>query len=116
LKKPEAFSGRAYRISYDHEERNRNVSIHQNSRSSGTRTDLGFGSLADSQKSAVRGGYNWFSENTWWNKIRLSGDWDISHNNNSKLIEKEAEVSLSMNGQLQSYFKINFLKRDKVGF
>ncbi len=115
LKKPEAFSGSAYRISYDHEERNWNVSMHQNSRSSGIRTDLGFGSLADSQKSAVRGGYNWFSENTWWNKIRLSGDWDISHNDNSELIEKEAEVSLSMNGQLQSYFKINFLKRDKVG-
>ena len=115
LKKTEAFSGRAYRISYDHEERNWNVSIHQNSHGSGIRTDLGFGSLADRQKSAVRGGYNWYSENTWWNKIRLSGDWDISHNDNNELIEKEAEVSLSMNGQLQSFFKINLLKRDKVG-
>ena len=115
LKKTEAFSGRAHRISYDHEERNWNVSMHQDSRGSGIRTDLGFGSLADSKKSAVRGGYNWFSENTWWNKIRLSGDWDISHNDNSELIEKEAEVSLSMNGQLQSYFKISLLKRDKVG-
>jgi hypothetical protein len=115
LKKTKAFSGRAYRISYYHEERNWNVSIHQNSHGSGIRTDLGFGSLADRQKSAVRGGYNWYSENTWWNRIRLSGDWDISHNDNNELIEKEAEVSLSMNGQLQSFFKINLLKRDKVG-
>jgi hypothetical protein len=115
LKKIKAFSGRAYRISYYHEERNWNVSIHQNSHGSGIRTDLGFGSLADRQKSAVRGGYNWYSENTWWNRIRLSGDWDISHNDNNELIEKEAEVSLSMNGQLQSFFKINLLKRDKVG-
>jgi hypothetical protein len=115
LKKTKAFSGRAYRISYYHEERNWNVSVHQNSHGSGIRTDLGFGSLADRQKSAVRGGYNWYSENTWWNRIRLSGDWDISHNDNNELIEKEAEVSLSMNGQLQSFFKINLLKRDKVG-
>jgi hypothetical protein len=115
LKKTKAFSGRAYRVSYAHEERNWNVSVYQNNHGAGIRTDLGFGSLADRQKSAVGGGYNWYSENTWWNRIRLSGDWDISHNDNNELIEKEAEVSLSMNGQLQSYFEIGLLKRDKVG-
>jgi hypothetical protein len=115
LKKTEAFSGRAYRVSYAHEERNWNVFLNRNSQGAGIRTDLGFGSLADRHQSAVGGGYNWYSENTWWNKIRLSGDWDISHNDNNELIEKEAEVYLSMNGQLQSYFKIGLQKRDKVG-
>ena len=115
LKKTKAFSGRAYRVSYAHEERNWNVSVYQNNHGAGIRTDLGFGSLADRQQSAVGGGYNWYSENTWWNRIRLSGDWDISHNDNNELIEKEAEVFLSMNGQLQSYFEIGLLKRDKVG-
>jgi len=115
LKKAEAFSGRAYRVSYAHEERNWNVFLNRNSRGSGIRTDLGFGSLADRHQSVVGGGYNWYSENTWWNKIRLSGDWDISHNDNNELIEKEAEVFLSMNGQLQSYFRVGLLKRDKVG-
>ena len=61
------------------------------------------------------GGYNWFSENTWWNKVRLSGDWDISHNDNNELIEKESEVNLSMNGRFQSFFEISVLTRDKVG-
>jgi len=115
LKKTEAFSGRAYRISYAHEERNWNAAVYQDNHGAGIRTDLGFGSLADNKKSVIKGGYNWYSENTWWNRIRLSGDWDISHNDNNELIEKEAEVSLSMNGQLQSYFEIGLLERDKVG-
>jgi hypothetical protein len=115
LKKTDAFSGRAYRVSYAHKQRNWNAFLNQNSRGSGIRTDLGFGSLADRHQSVVGGGYNWFSENTWWNRIRLSGDWDISHNDNGELIEKEAEIQLSMNGQLQSYFEIGLLTRDKVG-
>lgn len=115
LKKTKAFSGRAYRISYAHEERDWNVFLNRNSHGADIRTDLGFGSLADRHQSVVGGGYNWYSENTWWNKIRLSGDWDISHNDNNELIEKESEVSLSMNGQLQSFFKVEWQKRDKVG-
>ena len=115
LKKNEAFSGRAYRVSYNHEQRNWNVFLNRNSRGAGIRTDLGFGSLADRHQSVVGGGYNWYSENTWWNKIRLSGDWDISYNDDDELIEKEAEVFLSMNGQLQSFFRIGLIKRDKVG-
>ena len=115
LKKTEAFSGRAYRLRYTHEERNWNIFLNRNSRGTGIRTDLGFGSLADRHQSVVGGGYNWYSENTWWNKVRLSGDWDISHNDNGELIEKEAEMQLSLNGQLQSYFEIGLLTRDKVG-
>ena len=115
LKKSKAFSGKAYRLRYAHEERNWNVFLNRNSRGTGIRTDLGFGSLADRHQSLVGGGYNWYSENTWWNKVRLSGDWDISHNDNGELIEKETEMQLSLNGQLQSYFEIGLLTRDKVG-
>jgi hypothetical protein len=115
LKKTDAFSGKAYRVSYTHEERNWNVFLNRNSRGAGIRTDLGFGSLADRHQSVVGAGYNWYSENTWWNKVRLSGDWDISHNDNNELIEKESEVHLSMNGRLQSYFEISLLTRVKVG-
>jgi hypothetical protein len=115
LKKTKAFSGKAYRVSYAHEERNWDVSLYRNSRGADIRTDLGFGSLADRHQSVIGAGYNWYSEDTWWNKIRLSGDWDISHNDNGELVEKEAEVYLSMNGQLQSFFRVGLLKRDKVG-
>ncbi|MEP1448631.1 MAG: DUF5916 domain-containing protein [Paraglaciecola sp.] len=115
LNNSEAFSGKAYTVSYDHDERNWDFSLYRNSRGAGIRTDLGFGSLADRHQSVIGGGYNWFSENTWWNKIRLSGDWDISHNDDGAFLEKEAEAYLSMNGRMQSYFEIGLLKRDRVG-
>jgi hypothetical protein len=115
LKKPDAFSGRAYRVSYSHEERNWNFSLDRNSRGKNIRTDLGFGELADRHQSVIGGGYNWYSENSWWNKIRISGDWDISHNDNGELLEKESELYVSMNGQFQSYFELGLTKRDRVG-
>ncbi|MGS2721164.1 DUF5916 domain-containing protein [Paraglaciecola aestuariivivens] len=115
LKKDQAFSGNAYIISYAHEERNWNLRAQQNSRGENIRTDLGFGALADRTQAVIGGGYNWFSENTWWNRVRLSGDWDISHNDNGELIEKEIEMDLGVSAQLQSYFQIGVLKRQRVG-
>ncbi|WP_299072366.1 DUF5916 domain-containing protein [uncultured Paraglaciecola sp.] len=115
LQKTDSFSGRAYRLRYDHEERDWNVFVNRNSRDAGIRTDLGFGSLTDHHQSVVGAGYNWFSENSWWNRIRVFGDWDISHNDNDELIEKEAEIHLSVNGQMQSYFRVGLVQRDKVG-
>lgn len=115
LKKEKSFSGKAYRVSYAHEERNWNFITYRNSRGENIRTDLGFGALADRHQSMIGGGYNWYSENSWWNKIRLSGDWDISHNDSGELVEKESELNLSMNGQYQSFFKVGLTKRDRVG-
>ncbi|MFT4939411.1 MAG: hypothetical protein ACI88A_002453 [Paraglaciecola sp.] len=115
LQKPDNFSGSAFRVSYDHEQRNWWVRALSQTRKEGFRTDLGFGSRADHKQSVLGGGYRWYSENNWWNQIRLSGDWDIAHNDNGELIEKEAEVSLSMRGQFQSYFEVGVLDRDRVG-
>ena len=87
LKKSESFSGRAYRIRYNHNELNSNFFANRNSRGKGIRTDLGFGSLADSHQNVLGGGYTWYSENNWWNKIRFSGDWDITRNDNNGILK-----------------------------
>jgi len=115
LKKDAAFSDTGYRLSYDHEERNWNFRALNQSRGADFRTDLGFGPRSDHEQSVIGGGYNWYSEDRWWNRIRLSGDWDIAHNDRGELIEKEAEIQLSMKGQLQSYFELGLVKRDRVG-
>ena len=79
------------------------------------RTDLGFGQLADHQQKLIGGGYNWYSENTWWNKIRVNGDWDISHNDAGELLEQETEVYLGIQAQRQSYIEVGYLERKRVG-
>jgi len=115
LKKDQAFTGSAYRINYDHQQRNWDFWSMLQSRDANIRTDLGFGTLADRQQKVIGGGYNWYSENSWWNKIRVNGDWDISHNDDGELLEKESEMYVSMSGQLQSYFQVAYLDRERVG-
>lgn len=115
LNKDQAFTGSAYRINYEHVQRDWNVWSMLQNRDADFRTDLGFGTLADRQQKVIGGGYNWYSENSWWNKIRVNGDWDISHNDDGELLEKESEMYISMNGQRQSYFQIAYLDRDRVG-
>lgn len=115
LNKDQAFTGSAYRINYEHVQRDWNVWSMLQNRDADFRTDLGFGTLADRQQKVIGGGYNWYSENSWWNKIRVNGDWDISHNDDGELLEKESEIHVSMNGQRQSYFQIAYLDRERVG-
>jgi hypothetical protein len=115
LQKTDNFSGRALRASYDHEERDWWFRLLNQTRDEDFRTDLGFGSRADHNQSVIGGGYRWYNEDSWWNQIRLSGDWDIAHNDNGELLEKEAEIELRINGQLQSFFEIGLVDRDRVG-
>jgi hypothetical protein len=115
LKKEQSFSDTAYRINYNHDERNWDAKAMLQARGADFRTDLGFGPLADHQQKVIGGGYNWYSENSWWNKIRVNGDWDISHNDAGELLEKESELHLGMQGQLQSYFEVGYLERKRVG-
>jgi hypothetical protein len=115
LKKTQPFTDSAYRINYNHEERSWDARAMLQSRGADFRTDMGFGPLADHQQKVIGGGYNWYSENSWWNKIRVNGDWDISHNDAGELLEKEAEIYLSMSGQMQSYFEVGLLDRKRVG-
>ncbi|WP_158965678.1 carbohydrate binding family 9 domain-containing protein [Paraglaciecola sp. L3A3] len=115
LQKNHNFSDNAYRLTYTHEQRNWFSNVTVESTGADFRTDLGFGSFADNNKIIVGGGYDWFSENSWWNRIRIDGDWDISHNDNNELLEKEAELYLSVHGQNQSYWEFGLLHRDSVG-
>ncbi|WP_340679677.1 DUF5916 domain-containing protein [Paraglaciecola sp.] len=115
LKKEQSFSDTAYRINYNHDERNWDAKAMLQSLGADFRTDLGFGQLADHQQKLIGGGYNWYSENTWWNKIRFNGDWDISHNDAGELLEQETEMYLGIQAQRQSYLKVGYLERKRVG-
>ena len=115
LQKAQSFSDTAYRINYNHDERNWDAKAMLQTHGADFRTDLGFGQLADHQQKLIGGGYNWYSENTWWNKIRVNGDWDISHNDAGELLEQETEVYLGIQAQRQSYIEVGYLERKRVG-
>ena len=79
------------------------------------RADMGYMPQTDFHKFVQGLGYQWFSDSSWWNRAVLSGDWDISHNANNELLEKEAELFLELWGPQQSFFSFSLTDREKTG-
>jgi hypothetical protein len=115
LQKQGAFSGQALRVNYRHNERNWNFRADHFRNGPDFRADLGFQRSVDRNTSVIGGAYRWYNESSWWNRIDVFGDWDISHSNAGELLEKEAEIAASIRGKWQSYFEIKLQSRDRVG-
>jgi hypothetical protein len=109
------FSGNAFNLGYNHDERDWNAYSNYRYMGKGFRADLGFVGQVDFEKFVAGGGYNWFGEKEdFFNRIRVNGDWDITHDNNDQLIEKETELHLNLNGPMQSFFHAGVVTRDRV--
>ena len=115
LKQDEEFSGSGYRINYRHESRNWLFRADHFSNDENLRADLGFVSRADSTTSVIGARHRWYSDDSWWNRIHVYGDWDIRHNANGEFIQKEAEIEVGVSATMQSFFEIGFESRDRVG-
>jgi len=104
----------AYRLRYDHNSRNWFWYSEISEYGKDFRSDLGFISKVDYDFRLLGLGRIWHGNNkTWWNRMRLNGDWDISHRLDGQLLEKEAEVYFSVNGPMQSFYEIGLLNRDQ---
>ncbi|MCW8109145.1 carbohydrate binding family 9 domain-containing protein [Alteromonas ponticola] len=114
-RKNNAFMGESWRVNYIHQERDWFFKADHFANDSDFRADLGFESKTDFHKSIVGGGYMWWNDTGWWNRIRLNGDWDITHNDKGELLEREVEAYLSLRGTYQSYFEVGHVKRERVG-
>ncbi len=115
VKQDDSFSGSAWRINYNHNERNWNLWANHNAVQSDFRSDLGFESRVDRTTSVLGGGYTWHNENSWWHNLHIAGDWDITHNDAGELIEKEKEVHLHLHATRDTYFQLRYIHRRAVG-
>ena len=115
LKEDDEFSGSGFRINYRHESRNWMFRADHFSNDENLRADLGFVNRADSVTSIIGGRYRWYSDNSWWNRIHVYGDWDIRHSADGEFLQKEAEIEFGVSATMQSFFEIGFETRDKVG-
>ncbi|MEI4549646.1 carbohydrate binding family 9 domain-containing protein [Pseudoalteromonas spongiae] len=113
----EAIDDIAYKFSYEHNEKYWSLFARYDNLGEDFRGDLGFMNQVDFNKFVSGGRYRWYGEQgvNWYNRIEFYSDWDISHNANGELLEKEVQADLSFNGPLQSYGKIELLQRDRVG-
>lgn len=113
--KNDNFGGSAWRVNYLHEQEDWFVRADHYANSADFRADLGFETKVDFHKSVIGGGYLWWSDNNWWNRIRVNGDWDITHNDAGELIEREVEMYASVRGRYQSFFELGRTERERVG-
>ena len=79
------------------------------------RADLGYMPQTDYTKVVHGGSYQWYLQEGWFNRLELWSDWDISHNEQGELLEKEAEVAVTFDGQYQSSTELMLTSRDRVG-
>ena len=110
-----AFSGLTYRINYRHDERDWYFRADHFANGEDFRADLGFVSRVDRNTTVIGGGYRWWNDDSWWNRIEINGDWDIAHNDDGELIEKEIEANFTIRGDYQTFARIGYLQRERVG-
>ncbi|MEJ2298627.1 MAG: DUF5916 domain-containing protein [Woeseiaceae bacterium] len=110
-----SFTGSATNLSYNFDSRNWFGYLRHNARTSGFRADAGFVPQVDLDQQVVGLGRRWHGdENTWYSQLRLSADWDITHDDAGRLIEKETEAYLIINGPMQSWIELGALTRDRL--
>jgi hypothetical protein len=112
---PDRQDGDALFASYDFSNRNWNFNAAHISFDEGFRADLGFIGQVGYDKSVVGGGRTWHgADGAAINRARLNGDWDITHDESGRVLEREIEAYFSVNGPRQSYFELGGLSRDRL--
>ncbi|MBT8084388.1 MAG: carbohydrate binding family 9 domain-containing protein [Woeseia sp.] len=106
------FDGDALRFNYDYSSRNWFAYARHADFDPNFRADSGFITRVDYEQQVLGLGRIWHGEETdWWTRIRVSGDWDITHDSEGRLIEKEMEAYAAINGPWQSYAEFGGLTR-----
>ncbi len=101
-------SGDAYSLRYVHSDENWFYHLRHVDYSDDFRADLGFISQVGYRKSLIGSQYTWRpKKSSWWNRFSIYSDWDITHDQQGRLIEKELEASINLNANKQSYFGIS---------
>ncbi|MEM7432213.1 MAG: carbohydrate binding family 9 domain-containing protein [Pseudomonadota bacterium] len=111
----DSFTGHSAFVQYRYSSRNWYANAFHRERSAGFRADSGFVPQVDTTFQVVGGGRTWYGDDEdWWTEIELSGDWDITHDDQGRLLEKEIELDFDIQGPLQSYYSLSGLQRKKL--
>ena len=109
----EAFVGTAAQLEYNYDSRNWFAFGRYELRDEGFRADSGFVARVDYDQQTIGGGRRWHGDDSnWWTRMQVHADYDISHDSNGQLLERESEAYFSVNGPLQSFAQIGGLTRD----
>jgi hypothetical protein len=108
-----SFEGDGTFVIYDYDSRDWFAWLRHRERSSGFRADAGFIPQVNTNTQVVGGGRAWHGDDSnWWSRMQLHGDWDITHDEDGQLLEREVEAYYYINGPMQSHMEIGVGKSD----
>ncbi|WP_063355271.1 carbohydrate binding family 9 domain-containing protein [Pseudoalteromonas luteoviolacea] len=108
--------GLGYLASYEHNRKHWRAFASYRNYESAFRADMGFLSQVDFNKFVTGFEYRWYGEeNNWWNRANWYTDWDITHNEDGELLEKEVQSSFKLQGPLQSIIEFGIDHRKRTG-
>ncbi|MBT8100726.1 MAG: carbohydrate binding family 9 domain-containing protein [Gammaproteobacteria bacterium] len=110
-----SFSGNGISAGYEYESRNWFAYIDHEEYSANFRADAGFVPQVDASQQVIGLGRIWHGEEgDWWTRMRLNGDWDITHDDRGEMLEREIEAYFGIGGPMQSWVQIGGLSRDTL--
>jgi len=112
----DSINDQAYKLNFNHSSEYWLIDLDHQNIGESFRADLGFMPQADIKKDKIfikRAFYG--EQNSHWQEAGISGKWQIIHNQNNELIEKELVASFDINGPLQSSLAIDLVHGERVG-
>jgi len=116
LAQPSELSDQAMKLSYEHDSEYWSINAEHQRIGKDFRADLGYMPKADYQDEKLLVDRLFYGEeNSIWQEAKLSGQWQIKHNENGELLEKSLASSFTIYGPKLSMFDIMFNYADKIG-
>lgn len=109
----DTFSGDAAQAEYNYDSRNWFGYARYELRDANFRADSGFVTRVDYDQQTIGGGRRWHGdESTWWTRMQVNSDYDISHDMDGRVLEREVEAHFSLTGPKQWFAQIGGITRD----
>ncbi len=108
-----SFDGTGAYVGYNYSSREYGMYVRHLDKSNDFRADSGFIPRVDSSTQVIGGRRTWYGdEDDWYNELRINGDWDITHDDQGRVLEREVEAYFSISGPMQSFVQVGGLNRD----
>jgi hypothetical protein len=109
----DSFSGSGEYARYDYDTRSWNAYVQHYDLNSGFRADSGFEPQVDAGQQEIGARRTWHGrDDTWWTRVNLRANWDITHDDSGDVLEREFESYLGFGGSMQSWFQFGYLARN----
>lgn len=109
------FDGDAAHIGYEYDSRDWYGYLRYRKRSADFRADLGFLPQVNINQQIAGFGRIWHGDDSHWHsRIELGGDWDIAHDDDGRVLEREVEAYFFVGGPMQSQMEIGGITRDRL--